>query len=52
MPASDEEPTGWTRIWSSLDGSIWNVLTEAEFKQFPLEQLALHWADGRGVLQA
>jgi len=51
MLPSDEEP-GWVRIWSSNDGSIWNALTASEFKQFPLEQLALHWADGRGVLQA
>lgn len=48
MPASDEE-LGWVRIWPSSDGSIWYALTAAEFKQFPLRQLALHWAAGQGV---
>jgi hypothetical protein len=38
----------WTRIWESK-GGIWNVLTESEFKQFPLEQLARHWAAGQAV---
>lgn len=42
MPLSEQEP--WFQVWPSLDGSIWNALTSAEFKQFPLEQLAINWA--------
>ena len=48
MLPDDKEP-GWARVWPSKDGSVWYVLTASEFKQFPLEQLARHWAAGRGV---
>lgn len=49
MSPSPSAPEGpWFRIWQS-DSGIWNVLTEATLKQFPLEQLAIHWANGRAV---
>jgi hypothetical protein len=44
-PSSQEH---WVRIWESK-GGIWNVLTESEFKQFALEQLARNWAEGKVV---
>ena len=47
MPDSEQEP--WFSIWPSRDGSIWHALTSAEFKQFPLKQLAEHWAKGEGA---
>jgi len=39
-PSSEES---WSRIWQSKTSGIWCVLTESEFKQFPLEQLAINW---------
>ena len=42
-------PAHWHVIWPDSDGQIWNVLTEAELKHFPLEQLAINWAEGRAV---
>jgi hypothetical protein len=46
MQPSDEH---WARIWRSRDGQVWNVLTEAVFKQFAVEQLAVNWVAGRAV---
>jgi len=45
MQPNEQMP--WARIWRSRDGNVWNVLTESDFKQFALEQLAVNWAAGR-----
>jgi len=44
----DAPPAHWHTIWEDRHG-IWNVLTEAEWRHFPLEQLAINWAEGRAV---
>jgi hypothetical protein len=41
-------PPHWHSIWQGSDG-IWKVLTESELRLFPLEQLAINWAEGRAV---
>lgn len=48
MPQPSEQEH-WTKVWPSKDGSIWYGLSESEFKQFPLEQLARNWAEGKAV---
>jgi len=49
MPPDAEAPSKhWTSIWEGRDG-VWRVLTESELRYFPLEQLAINWAEGRAV---
>lgn len=43
----DQQP--WHRIWRSRDGNVWYVLTESDFKQFALEQLAINFATGKAA---
>ena len=43
------EEVPWCRVWESKDGGVWYCLTAAEFKVFPLEQLARNWAAGKRV---
>ena len=49
MTESPSSVAPWSRIWQSKNGGIWYCLTESDFKIFPLEQLATHWAAGRAV---
>jgi hypothetical protein len=49
MPQQPSEQDDWVRVWPSKDGGVWYALTAAEFKVFPLEQLARHWAEGKRV---
>ena len=48
-PDGADSQAPWATVWPSKDGGIWFVLTESAFKQFPLEQLARNWAEGKEV---